>query len=187
MVRKKRSMESKPNMPKTEAALAKMNVLLAEAEAALTETQRRRTRALLAGDSTTAIAKAEGVTPQAVSDSLRSKPAQVYFRIASQVLCLTIDGRDLAQALTENLVRIALDAKLGVSTPTGVQMVADYRLRYEASLKLLSMLTSEESERAVREASMAATTDEATLHAREVTNGTTTAREIVASRRRVTT
>jgi len=117
---------------------------LEDASRVLSPPQRRRASAYLAGATKSEIARAEGVTPAAISKTLDSEKVVTYFRIATYVYR---PERDLVPELLENLVKIATGAMHGISGSNGVVMVPDYRLRFDATLKILGMITSETKEK----------------------------------------
>jgi hypothetical protein len=120
---------------------------LAAALAALTPAQRERALAHLGGESTTAIAVREGVSPQAVDQSLRSPAVQAFYSIAGHRYMVGGLKRGsggemklIPVALFENLVTIALAAERPVIFGASYALVPDYNLRLEATLKVIELI-----------------------------------------------
>lgn len=120
---------------------------LAAALARLTPAQQRRAIAHASGESKTSIAKREGVSVQAVDQSLRSPAIDNVYSIAGHSL-LPIGVRTLAtgetvtvaDALFQNLLSIALEAKRPVVHGGSFTLVPDHALRFDATLKILELI-----------------------------------------------
>ncbi len=119
---------------------------LAAALANLTPAQRGRALAFLSGETKTAIAVREGVSPQAVDQTLRTPAVQAFCSIAGHryaVNLVKIDGgeaKPIAQALFQGLVEIALGATRPVVHGGNYALVPDYSLRLEATRTVLDFI-----------------------------------------------
>jgi len=119
-----------------------MNDDVLEAFSALTETQRTRLAAHLAGRSNKAIARSEGVTPQSVSETLAAPAVrQLYFKVAGHRLRARAGSiEELISELLVGLQEAALRAEKPVVFGNNLRMVPDHRMRVEATVRLLSMI-----------------------------------------------
>ena len=142
--------------------------------AALSPKQRARVVAFLGGESKTAIAQREGVSPQAIDQTLAFKAVRRVYALAIHRYLLTSrirkDGggeaawKPLVPALLENLTQIALGARHPVRVSDGYQFEPDWHLRYQATLKLLAYVEADADGIVARE--------ESTISRREVRAGT---------------
>lgn len=121
----------------------------------LTPTQRKRLEALVAGSTPSAIARSEGVSPQAIDQTLRSDRVRRALQLVGTLVATSrvktsqivngVAAQDaepilVVQALVQNVVEIALGADRTVVAGRATKEVPDYRLRLEASLRLLDLL-----------------------------------------------
>jgi hypothetical protein len=129
---------------------------LATSLAALTETQRRRVLARLGGSTLQEIATAEGCSPSAVDQSLKSpgvKAVQTFLgnHIKVYQKNVTTGEREVIDPIVkmlENVIAIAVNATRSVVVSDGggvtrVVKVADYPTRLAASVKFLSFVDLE--------------------------------------------
>lgn len=147
---------------------------LAATLAALTPAQRGRALAYLSGESKSAIARREGVSPQAVDQTLRTAAVRELYSIAGHQFAVESVQRDsssektsLTEALLQNIVRIALNATRPVVYGGCYKLVPDNRLRLEATMKLIEFIEPPEGPTLAAPASQPAASGE--LVAREKT------------------
>jgi hypothetical protein len=119
---------------------------LAAALAKLTPAQQRRVIAHASGESKTSIAKREGVSVQAVDQSLRSPAIDNVYSIAGHRLVTRGLRRGasgelpIVDALFQNLVEIALEATRPVVHGGSYTLVPDHALRFDATVKILELI-----------------------------------------------
>jgi len=111
----------------------------------LTPTQLRRLSSRLEGKSLATIADTENCSVASVHETLRAPKVQATFLILGQTMAAqdrnTGEKVDLVVTLLENLSQIALGATRTVQVGDRLEHVADYRMRFDASVKLLSLAT----------------------------------------------
>jgi hypothetical protein len=167
-------------------AIPELDAEVSAALAKMTPTQRRRLTASLAGSTTSEIARQEGVKPQSVAETLRGYHVRGALRVIGDLIATTtvrFDGdtedEPLLSKILDNLTKIAFGATRTVVAGSDTFKVPDFRLRMEASFKLLDLAvdawkpspapTPDEPQAATESPSSSATVQTDELIARETT------------------
>lgn len=115
---------------------------IAQQTSMATPTQKRRALAHLAGKSIREIAREENVQHSAVAKSLDSSAVTSWLgkRLRMSVRINGAEEESLLQAVLTNVCTIALDSTRTIAVGNSVHTVPDFRLRFEASMKLLELM-----------------------------------------------
>ncbi len=127
---------------------------IAQALVSLSPVQRGRVIANLKGETATAIAKRQNVSPQAVAETLaRPEVRDVTMRVAGHVIGSREAGGvcKLISQVLDNLQQCAFEATRPIVVGGRLAEVADYRMRFDASLKLLEFISPPQPEPTIEE------------------------------------